>query len=76
MFVSVTSVLCVYNVVSKTSLFIIHHSIANYLPARVGLCEWKKTNVHVILTVMFKNVLRTFEADVLKILTSKEETFL
>ena len=29
----------------------------------VGLCEWKTTNVHPILIVMFK----TFEAEILKI---------
>ena len=33
----------------------------------VGLCEWKTTNVHPILTIMFKSVLRTFEAEMLKI---------
>ena len=33
----------------------------------VGLCERKSTNVHPILTVMFKIILRTFEAEILKI---------
>ena len=33
----------------------------------VGLCEWKITNAHPILTVMVKNVLITFEAEILKI---------
>ena len=29
----------------------------------VGLCDWKIRNVHPILTVMFKNILRTYEAE-------------
>ena len=34
----------------------------------VGLCEWKTTTAHPILTNMFRNVLRTFEAaEILKI---------
>ena len=33
----------------------------------VGLWEWKITNVHPILTTLFKNVSRTFEAEVLKV---------
>ena len=32
-----------------------------------GLWEWKITNAHPILQVMFKDVLRTFEAEILKI---------
>ena len=33
-----------------------------------GLCKWKITNVHPILTIMFKpNTLRPFEAEILKI---------
>ena len=34
----------------------------------VGLCEWKITNIHPILTAMYKNILRTSEAEILKIL--------
>ena len=33
----------------------------------VGLCKWKTTNVHPMLTIMFKRVLRTFKAEILKI---------
>ena len=33
----------------------------------VGLCKWKTTNVHPILTIMFKSVLITFEAEIFKI---------
>ena len=33
----------------------------------VGLCKWKTTNVYPILIIMFKSVLRTFEAEILKI---------
>ena len=33
----------------------------------VGLYEWKIITAHPILTVMFKNILRTFEAEILKI---------
>ena len=33
----------------------------------VGLCEWNITNVRPILTVMLKDVLRTFEAEILDI---------
>ena len=33
----------------------------------VGLCEWKITDVHPTLTIMFKEFLRTFEAEILKI---------
>ena len=33
----------------------------------VGLSKRKTTNVHPILTIMFKIVLRTFEAEILKI---------
>ena len=33
----------------------------------VGLNEWKITNEHPVLTIMFKNPLRTFEANNLKI---------
>ena len=32
-----------------------------------GLCEWKITNLHPILTIIFQNILRTFEAEILKI---------
>ena len=32
----------------------------------VGLCEWIITNVHTILKVMFKNVLYTFDVEILK----------
>ena len=32
----------------------------------VGLCEWIITNVHAILKVMFKNVLYTFDVEILK----------
>ena len=54
-----------------------YYSIA-LLPARVaahyrsiivhpvGLYEWKLTTTHPILTIMFKNILRTFEAEILK----------
>ena len=33
------------------------------------LCEWKITNtsIHSLLTIMLKHVLRTFQADILKI---------
>ena len=33
----------------------------------VGLYEWKIITAHPILTVMFENILRTFEAEILKI---------
>ena len=33
----------------------------------VGLYEWKITNEHPILTIMFKNPLTTSEANILKI---------
>ena len=33
----------------------------------VGLCEWKILTVHQIITIMFKDVLRTFETEILKI---------
>ena len=33
----------------------------------VGLYEWKIITAHPILTVMFKNILRTSEAEILKI---------
>ena len=36
----------------------------------VGLCEWKIISVHPILTILFKNVFRTFnsvEAEILNI---------
>ena len=36
----------------------------------VGLCECKISTAHPILTIMFKNILRTFEAEILKILKS------
>ena len=32
----------------------------------VGLCDGKITNVHSILTSMFKNILRRFEAEIFK----------
>ena len=37
--------------------------------AYVGLCYWKiiLTDVHPILTIMFENILRIFEVEVLKI---------
>ena len=34
----------------------------------VGLYEWKITPAHPIPAVMFKNILRTFEAEILKLL--------
>ena len=33
----------------------------------VGLYEWKITTVLPILTIMFRNILRTFEAEIIKI---------
>ena len=33
----------------------------------IGLCEPKFTNVHPILTIMFKNILGTFEAEIINI---------
>ena len=33
----------------------------------VGLYEWKVTTAYPMLTIMFKNILRTFEAEILKI---------
>ena len=33
----------------------------------VGLYEWKITPAHPLPTIMFKNILRTFEAEILKI---------
>ena len=44
----------------------------------VGLCEWKITNVHPILAIMFKNLLRTFEAEIFKNIQPqpKNQTFL
>ena len=79
MFVSVRSpvVYCMYTIAFK-SFFIFCYCIA-FLPAMVAanwysvfmlpvsLCKWKILNVQTILTIMFKNVLRTFEADILKI---------
>ena len=38
-----------------------------YLLLPVGLCEWKITNVHQILTIKLKKVLRTFEAETFRI---------
>ena len=32
----------------------------------VGLYDWKITTAHPTLTIMFKNILRTFEAEVLQ----------
>ena len=34
----------------------------------VGFCQWKQTGAHPTLRIMFKNVLRTSEAEILKIL--------
>ena len=47
----------------------------------VGFCELKITHVHPLLTILFKNVLRTFEAGILKIFKNiqsqpKNQTFL
>ena len=33
----------------------------------VGLYDWKTTTAHPILTFMLKNILRTFEAEILKV---------
>ena len=33
----------------------------------VGLCKLKIPKVHPILIIMFKNILRTFQAEILKI---------
>ena len=65
-----------YNFVHKYVLFTI---ISSFLSARVaanlinvpllpvGLYEWKITPAHPQPTIMFKNILRTFEAETLKI---------
>ena len=50
----------------------------------VSLCEWKITSVHpvlLVLTIKFKNFLRIFEAETVKIFNniqpqSKNETFI
>ena len=31
------------------------------------VCGWRITTAHPILTIIFKNILRTFEAEILKI---------
>ena len=58
----------------------VYYYYSSFLPARVaanlinvpvfpvGLHEWKITPAHPIPTVMFKNILRTFEAEILKLL--------
>ena len=77
MFISVTSplVLCMY----KFDLDIFIYCYKSFLPGSdqlpVGLCfrlvcapSWKITTVYpVVLTMMFKNILRTFEAEILEI---------
>ena len=42
-------------------------SYYNLFVLPVGLCEWKITTAQPILTIMFKNVLRTLEAEILRI---------
>ena len=47
----------------------------------VVLCDWKITTANPTLTIMFKIILRTFEAEILKIFKNiqpqlKNETFL
>ena len=42
----------------------------------IGLYEWKMTTAHPILTIMFENVLKTFEAEIFKILLNILKTFL
>ena len=44
----------------------VSHIIKQIMPP-VWSCEWKTANVHSILTIMFKNVLRTVEDETLKI---------
>ena len=57
----------------KTSCLLVHFFLivqgSSQLIKRipVGLCEWKITIIHPILTIVFQNVLRTFEAESLKI---------
>ena len=68
-----------YNFVHK--YVVVYYYYSSFLPARVaanlinvpvtfpvGLYEWKITPAHPIPTVMFKNILRTFEAEILKLL--------
>ena len=76
MFVSATSpiVFCIYNFVFSSFLFYV------FLPARVApnkrvfmlrlACVKgnNKINVHPIPTIMFKNILRAFETEILKYL--------
>ena len=54
-------VLCMYNFVFSGQL-----TKGTYPSARF-VCKWKITNEHPVLTIMFKNPLRTFEANILKI---------
>ena len=42
-------------------------NLINILVLPVGLYEWKTTSAHPIPTIMFENILRTFEAEILKI---------
>ena len=44
--------------------------ISGWFVLPVGLYEWKTTIVHLILTIMFKNILGTFEAEILKLFNS------
>ena len=41
--------------------------VANEYILAVGLYDWKIENLHPILTIMFKDVLRTFENEIHKI---------
>ena len=67
---------CTYSFVVKYSFPIV--ILISFLPARVadnqyivfvlpvGLCEWKITNVRPTPTIIFKNVFKTFENEILE----------
>ena len=65
MFVSAISlyVLCRYNFLFIIVLLSCHN---NYWK-KLGFCESKITNLHPVLTIVFKNVLRTIEHKSIKI---------
>ena len=70
-------VLCTYKFVLNLFHLLLYFSLAGQASAQfnnesvfmlpVDLYKWKITSAHPTLTIMFKNVLRTFEAEILKI---------
>ena len=70
MFISAFSVVYVHVCLLPVGLYFRLVCASGWFVLPVGLYERKITTANPILTILFKNILRTFEAEILKVFKS------